>query len=179
MVSLVLIPFSASLLIYPKLLKLLYQFHAGLLTAIRTDRLKVLSYRELSFYDCGDRVAQFFHLRTKSPFHKRYNDQDLLLVNTHLLFPHDSSFCRIRLRQVCSCVRIRCYCLFKFVDHICRKPGLTLLWTGSQDYGVFRSFWDGEWSICCSCHSLWVSHISSLNVLVFRCPLLTIPFVYM
>ncbi|KAI5067148.1 hypothetical protein GOP47_0017676 [Adiantum capillus-veneris] len=73
----------------------------GLLTAIRMDRLRVLNYKELFFYDCGDRVAQIFHLCLKAPFDKRdHLDQDVLLVNTHLLFPHDSTFCPIRLRQV-------------------------------------------------------------------------------
>ncbi|MCO5561724.1 hypothetical protein L7F22_015347 [Adiantum nelumboides] len=73
----------------------------GLLTAIKMDRLRVLNYRELFFYDCGDRVAQIFHLSLNGPSHQQdYLNQDMLLVNTHLMFPHDSTFCPIRLRQV-------------------------------------------------------------------------------
>lgn len=109
----------------------------GLLTAIKTDRLKVLSYRELSFYDCGDRVAQFFHLRLKFPFYKRNHEQELLLVNTHLLFPHDSSFCHIRLRQV--------HKIMECLEHFETENGVSSVpvilsgdWNGSKRGHVYK-----------------------------------------
>lgn len=75
----------------------------GLLTAIRKDYFRVLNYRELLFNDCGDRVAQMLHVELVAPFPEcRSNDirQEILIVNTHLLFPHDASLCIVRLQQV-------------------------------------------------------------------------------
>jgi hypothetical protein len=75
----------------------------GLLTAVHKDNFKVLNYRELLFNDCGDRVAQLLHVELAAPFAQcRTNDirQEILIVNTHLLFPHDSSLCIVRLHQV-------------------------------------------------------------------------------
>lgn len=77
----------------------------GLLTAVRKDYFKVLNYRELLFNDCGDRVAQLLHVELAAPFSQfRNNDirQEILIVNTHLLFPHDSTLCLVRLHQVSS-----------------------------------------------------------------------------
>lgn len=76
---------------------------AGLLIAVRRDYFRVIKYRELLFYDCGDRVAQLLHVELVAPFPEcRSNDvrQEMLIVNTHLLFPHDSSLCIVRLHQV-------------------------------------------------------------------------------
>jgi hypothetical protein len=35
----------------------------GLFTAISSNHLRVLDMREIVFHDCGDRVAQLFHLQ--------------------------------------------------------------------------------------------------------------------
>ncbi|KAF5731319.1 hypothetical protein HS088_TW19G00927 [Tripterygium wilfordii] len=75
----------------------------GLLTAVHKDYFRVLNYRESLFNDCGDRVAQLLHVELLSPFSQsRSNDihQDILIVNTHLLFPHDSTLSLVRLHQV-------------------------------------------------------------------------------
>jgi exonuclease III len=77
----------------------------GLLTAVHKDFFRVLNSRELHFNDCGDRVAQLLHVELASPISQcRNNDpitnQEILIVNTHLLFPHDSSLCLVRLHQV-------------------------------------------------------------------------------
>ncbi|KAB1212390.1 hypothetical protein CJ030_MR5G020703 [Morella rubra] len=75
----------------------------GLLTAIHKNYLRVLKYQELLFNDIGDRVAQLFHVESVVPFlqnPKGSIQQEILIVNTHLLFPHDSSFSLVRLRQV-------------------------------------------------------------------------------
>lgn len=79
----------------------------GLLTAVHKDFLRVLNCRELLFNDCGDRVAQLLHVElATTPFTQCRNSNDLrqeiLIVNTHLLFPHDSSLCLVRLNQVSS-----------------------------------------------------------------------------
>lgn len=75
----------------------------GLLTAVHKDYFRIINYRQLLFNDCGDRVAQLLHVELVAPFSQcRSGDvrQELLIVNTHLLFPHDSSLCIVRLHQV-------------------------------------------------------------------------------
>lgn len=77
----------------------------GLLTAVHKDYFRVVNYQEILFNDCGDRVAQLLHVELATPISQfRNNDirQDILIVNTHLLFPHDSSLCIVRLHQVTS-----------------------------------------------------------------------------
>ncbi|XP_028795803.1 uncharacterized calcium-binding protein At1g02270 isoform X2 [Neltuma alba] len=75
----------------------------GLLTAICKEYLRVVNYRELLFNDFGDRVAQLIHVESVAPFSQSQKGnfhQEFLIVNTHLLFPHDSSLSVVRLRQV-------------------------------------------------------------------------------
>lgn len=75
----------------------------GLLTAVRRDCFSVLNYRELRLNDFGDRVAQLLHVQLASTFsqcQKGDLEQEFLIVNTHLLFPHDSSLSLVRLHQV-------------------------------------------------------------------------------
>lgn len=72
---------------------------------MQKEYFTVINYRELLFNDCGDRVAQLLHVELASPFLQCGNNdigQEILIVNTHLLFPHDSSLCLVRLRQVCQ-----------------------------------------------------------------------------
>ncbi|KAL0400513.1 UNVERIFIED_CONTAM: putative calcium-binding protein [Sesamum latifolium] len=75
----------------------------GLLTALHKDYFRVINHRGLLFNDFGDRVAQLLHVELIAPFSQCRNSnvrQELLIVNTHLLFPHNSSLCLERLRQV-------------------------------------------------------------------------------
>ena len=75
----------------------------GLLIAVQKDNFKILNYKELHFNDCGDRVAQLLHVKLALPISQCTNNdigQEILIVNTHLLFPHNSSMCLVRLRQV-------------------------------------------------------------------------------
>lgn len=76
---------------------------AGLLTAVHRDYFRILNYQDLLFNDFGDRVAQLLHVELVVPFNQSRNNgvrQQILIVNTHLLFPHDSSLCILRLQQV-------------------------------------------------------------------------------
>jgi hypothetical protein len=77
---------------------------AGLLAAVDNSYFRVLNYRELLFNDFGDRVAQLLHVESAKPFlQSRGNScvqQQSLIVNTHLLFPHDHSISIARLKQV-------------------------------------------------------------------------------
>ncbi|KAK9673064.1 hypothetical protein RND81_12G143800 [Saponaria officinalis] len=74
----------------------------GLLTAVHKDYFRVINHRDLNLNDFGDRVAQLLHAELLNPFQCRANNvrQEILIVNTHLLFPHDSSLCLVRLHQV-------------------------------------------------------------------------------
>eukprot|EP01018_Ginkgo_biloba_P039921 Gb_21646 [translate_table: standard] len=74
----------------------------GLYTAVRKDHFKVVNNKELLFNDFSDRVAQLLHLQSVMPFPQSEVggvQQEVLIVNTHLLFPHNSNFCLVRLRQ--------------------------------------------------------------------------------
>ncbi|XP_057547300.1 uncharacterized calcium-binding protein At1g02270-like isoform X2 [Amaranthus tricolor] len=75
----------------------------GLLTAVHKDYFRVINHRDLLLNDIGDRVAQLLHVELVNPlFLNRSKNvrQEILIVNTHLLFPHDSSLCLVRLHQV-------------------------------------------------------------------------------
>ncbi|XP_039161408.1 uncharacterized calcium-binding protein At1g02270 isoform X1 [Eucalyptus grandis] len=112
----------------------------GLLIAVRKDYFRVIKYKELLFYDCGDRVAQLLHVELVAPFPEcRSNDvrQEILIVNTHLLFPHDSSFCIVRLHQV--------YKILQSVESYQKENNLNSLpiilcgdWNGSKRGHVYK-----------------------------------------
>ena len=74
----------------------------GLLTAVRDDAFEVVETRDILFNDCGDRVATLMHLRPSARGADASSSAplgDVLLVNTHLLFPHNSNSTLIRLRE--------------------------------------------------------------------------------
>lgn len=66
----------------------------GLLTCVRSADFDVVEHRNLDFNDCGDRVASLLHLRSVGA-----TAYDVLVVNTHLLFPHNANSTLIRLRE--------------------------------------------------------------------------------
>ncbi|KAH7299390.1 hypothetical protein KP509_24G009100 [Ceratopteris richardii] len=139
----------------------------GLLTAIKRDRFSVLTCKDLRFNDFGDRVAQILHLRVKVPFFRRNQiaEQQMLLVNTHLLFPHNSSFCLIRLWQVYKIIE----CLEKFMVEHGLTPVPVILcgdWNGSKRGHVYK-FLRSQGFVSCydSAHRYkdedahrWISH---------------------
>uniref|UniRef100_A0A0R0FT06 EF-hand domain-containing protein n=2 Tax=Glycine max TaxID=3847 RepID=A0A0R0FT06_SOYBN len=112
----------------------------GLLIAIRKECLRVMDYKELLLNDCGDRVAQLLHVQSATPFvqnPKGSVPQEFLIVNTHLLFPHDSSLCVVRLNQV--------YQILQYVELYQRenrlKPMPIILcgdWNGSKRGHVYK-----------------------------------------
>lgn len=87
----------------------------GLLTAVRKKSFLVVEAKDVLFNDCGDRVATLLHLRRRvvgdgdDVINISANDtsqgsvvpshEDLLVVNTHLLFPHNANSTLIRLRE--------------------------------------------------------------------------------
>ncbi|XP_047974051.1 uncharacterized calcium-binding protein At1g02270-like isoform X1 [Salvia hispanica] len=75
----------------------------GLLIAVHKDYFRVINHKELLFNDVGDRVAQLLHVELIPRFSQLRSNcirQEIIIVNTHLLFPHDSSLCLERLRQI-------------------------------------------------------------------------------
>lgn len=72
---------------------------------MQKEYFTVVNYKELHFNDCSDRVAQLLHVELAFPFSQCQNSDvrhEILIVNTHLLFPHDPSLCLVRLHQVCE-----------------------------------------------------------------------------
>ncbi|GMH12679.1 hypothetical protein Nepgr_014520 [Nepenthes gracilis] len=73
----------------------------GLLTAVHQSKFHILNYRELLFNDIADRVAQILHVELHSYLpHSTNIVKEALIVNTHLIFPHDIQCCFVRLQQV-------------------------------------------------------------------------------
>ncbi|XP_074588235.1 putative calcium-binding protein At1g02270 isoform X2 [Curcuma longa] len=75
----------------------------GLLTAVRRDCFRIIDYHEMLFNDLGDRVAQLLHVESVVPLWQGRSSSinvQIIIVNTHLLFPHDASLCIVRLQQV-------------------------------------------------------------------------------
>ncbi|KAK1321714.1 putative calcium-binding protein [Acorus calamus] len=112
----------------------------GLLTAVHKEYFRVLNYRDLLFNDFGDRVAQLLHVESLTPFGQSRNSniqQQILIVNTHLLFPHNSSFCIARLHQV--------YKILQYVEsyqkehNLCHMPIILCGdWNGSKRGHVYK-----------------------------------------
>ncbi|EFJ07311.1 hypothetical protein SELMODRAFT_133830 [Selaginella moellendorffii] len=142
----------------------------GLLTAVKKDALRVLDCRELHFHDCGDRVAQVLHLKSNKDDPRE--QQQVVLVNTHLIFPHASNYSLLRLRQA--------YKILKYVEQFKDERSLShapvLLcgdWNGSKRGQVYRflrsqgfvSSYDmarDYWDIDADAHR-WVSHRNHLG----------------
>ncbi|CAN0884991.1 Uncharacterized calcium-binding protein At1g02270 [Linum grandiflorum] len=112
----------------------------GLLMAVHKDYFRIINYRELLFNDFGDRVAQLLHVQLTSPppsHRKGDSRQELLIVNTHLLFPHNSSLSIARLHQV--------YKILQYVDTYQRENKLGSVpvvlsgdWNGSKRGRIYK-----------------------------------------
>ncbi|RYR34166.1 hypothetical protein Ahy_A10g048903 isoform A [Arachis hypogaea] len=112
----------------------------GLLIAVQKELFNILNYKELHFNDCGDRVAQLLHVELALPCSQWKNSdvrQEILIVNTHLLFPHDSTLSLVRLNQV--------YKILQYVESYQRdfhlKPMPIMLcgdWNGSKRGHVYK-----------------------------------------
>ncbi|EHA8592573.1 putative calcium-binding protein [Cocos nucifera] len=112
----------------------------GLLTAVHSNHFRVLNYRDLLFNDFGDRVAQLLHVESAVSFCQSRNSsipQQILIVNTHLLFPHDSSLCIVRLQQV--------YKILQYIESYQKEHNLSPMpiilcgdWNGSKRGHVYK-----------------------------------------
>ncbi|KAK6936257.1 Endonuclease/exonuclease/phosphatase [Dillenia turbinata] len=111
----------------------------GLLTAVQKSYFNVLGCKELLFNDFGDRVAQILHveLLLQSENIAASVNNEALIVNTHLLFPHDLSYCFHRLHQVYKILQyIESYC------HTYQLPPVPIIlcgdWNGSKKGNVYK-----------------------------------------
>ncbi|KAL8090002.1 hypothetical protein AgCh_039458 [Apium graveolens] len=73
----------------------------GLLAAVHQNSFHVLNYKECVFNGIGDRVAQLFDVELLVPPEDQIHKVGMrtILVNTHLIFPHDYKYCFARLKQ--------------------------------------------------------------------------------
>ncbi|KAL1329374.1 hypothetical protein HN51_046486 [Arachis hypogaea] len=135
----------------------------GLLTAIHTKYLHVVNYRELFLNDFGDRVAQLLHVQSIAPVSQNQMGslyQEFLIVNTHLLFPHDSSLCIVRLHQVHQILQH--VELFQKENRL--KPMPIILcgdWNGSKKGHVYKFLRSQGFVSSYDCYAdshKWVSH---------------------
>lgn len=142
----------------------------GLLIAVRKDYFRVINYRELLFNDCGDRVAQLLHVELVAPILQCRNidtRQEILIVNTHLLFPHDSTLCIVRLHQV--------YKILQYVESYQKEYKLNPMpiilcgdWNGSKRGHVYKflrsqgfvSSYDTAHQYTDADAHKWVSHLN-------------------
>ncbi|XP_028086798.1 uncharacterized calcium-binding protein At1g02270-like isoform X2 [Camellia sinensis] len=112
----------------------------GLLTAVHQNHFHVLNYQECLFNDIGDRVAQLLHVELLVHFSENQltnTRKEVLVMNTHLIFPHDSSYCFVRLKQV--------YKMLKYIDSYCHEnelPPVPVIlcgdWNGSKKGNVYK-----------------------------------------
>jgi hypothetical protein len=71
----------------------------GLAMFVKKKKLWVQDSRDIIFHDCGDRVAKML-LLAYLPGDATTAPQQLIVVNTHLLFPHNEFSTKIRQREV-------------------------------------------------------------------------------
>eukprot|EP00981_Chlorochromonas_danica_P002423 scaffold471_cov318-Ochromonas_danica.AAC.14 len=98
----------------------------GLAVFIRCKKFVVEDRRDIYFHDCGDRVALMLVLGLipKDPLAKL---QRFICVNTHLLFPHDDSCSKIRLREVTKLIGyIEAYKLRQLCADVCVRGDVRL-----------------------------------------------------
>lgn len=111
----------------------------GLLTAVHQNCFNVLNYKECLFNGIGDRVAQLLYVELLIPPADQYSEmrRNALVVNTHLIFPHDSRYCFVRLQQV--------YKILQFIESYCHEhklPAVPIIlcgdWNGSMKGNVCK-----------------------------------------
>lgn len=72
----------------------------GIATFTKDDRITVQDTRNIFFHDAGDRVAQLLLLAIQESSSNQNPPQQFLVVNTHLLFPHNEFSSKIRMREM-------------------------------------------------------------------------------
>ena len=70
----------------------------GLAILVKEENVEIQDSRDILFHDCGDRVALLLLLAAK-PKIQGAVPQQFIVINTHLLFPHNPYSTNIRLRE--------------------------------------------------------------------------------
>jgi hypothetical protein len=112
----------------------------GLAVFVNQKRVKVLDCRDILFHDCGDRVAQLLLLGIDANSYKPNLENDdteqatttnfplqrFLVLNTHLLFPHNEYSTKIRLREVSKMLGfVEAYRQKELCDTICGRSDVS------------------------------------------------------
>lgn len=156
----------------------------GLACFVKDERVVLQDTRQICFHDCGDRVAQLLLLAVfgkDQDSDKKVPPQQLLLVNTHLLFPHNEFSSRIRLREMTKILGfVESYRQIEMCSDVCgradvRVPviltgdlngtpqGNTYQYVRSQN---FASAMELCWGQNSEKWKKWVSHKSHLGTIV-------------
>lgn len=111
----------------------------GLLTAVHESQFRVLNHVELLFDDIADRVAQILHVEMCCNISQSSCTEvvkEALIVNTHLIFPHDSTFCFLRLQQVYKILQY----ITSYMDRYVLQIPVFLCgdWNGSKKGHVYK-----------------------------------------
>jgi len=114
-------------------------------------RVKVLDVQEILFQDCGDRVALLMFITV--------DRQPVIVINTHLLFPHSKYSTDIRLREVRK--------MLCFLDTYTKDTSLEDVpvviggdFNGSPSGKVGSYMRSQDFKLCCGDSSCWISHKS-------------------
>ncbi|KAK1382925.1 EF-Hand 1, calcium-binding site protein [Heracleum sosnowskyi] len=111
----------------------------GLLAAVHQNSFHVLNYKDCVINGIGDRVAQLFDVELVVPPEDQIHKSGIrtILVNTHLIFPHEYIYCFARLKQV--------YKILQFIESYCKESKLSSIpiilcgdWNGSMKGNVCR-----------------------------------------
>ena len=97
----------------------------GLAVFCRSSRVTIQDYRNILFHDCGDRVAQMLLLSIDDALNAP--SQQFILVNTHLLFPHNEQSTKIRLREITKLLGfVESYKQRELCDSICGRADVKI-----------------------------------------------------
>jgi endonuclease/exonuclease/phosphatase family metal-dependent hydrolase len=153
----------------------------GLAVLVKESKVVLQDYRAISFHDCGDRVGQLMLLAIK-PTDSNGNTlpdvpyQQLICVNTHLLFPHNENSSKIRLREVTKILGyIESYRQINLCTTICGRSDVRIPvvlcgdFNGSPNGQVYQYIKSQSYKsaiehvLTSSESSSWISHRSHLK----------------
>eukprot|EP00667_Euglena_gracilis_P004668 EG_transcript_4692 len=106
----------------------------GLLTMVAKGRFDVLDHQRIELNDCADRVGHLLHLKGVG---SAPGQQEALVVNTHLMFPHNTHSRLIRLRQ---CAKLLSYLQSYALQHGLAGVPIVIAgdWNGEPEGAVAR-----------------------------------------
>lgn len=135
----------------------------GLVTLLK-HHIQTVDKRDIIFKDLGDRVAMLLRLRLPGPTPTDCH-REFVLINTHLLFPHQPYFSIIRLRE-----------LRKILGYLelylqqCTEKHLPIVmcgdFNGSPTDSTYQLLKERNFTSSCSDETCWVTHKAHTGDLV-------------